>query len=1514
MSFRITICMLIVLAGSAFLATNTPAQRLQTKSCTITVAANPASPSTVSENGVTAIVVTAHYEGGPPTNVHLSAHNLPPFASGWSNVSRYCADCIIADTVYLAPDFCSAGDYNFEFIGVADLDAEYGDDLVEEYNYLLSVEDADRPCLLQSVDTVTTEAGKHIQFNIKFFDDDRECAPNPELQWRFFGYPFDHGAVVFDSGRFVRTFSWTPSERDIGRREATFRTNFGPSQCSHTVVINVLPIGEDCDDVAPVIIPEPEFTQGTSNTIYYRPQCGAYEHEVCYFDFEKPDQYLGCRITPNKNLAEANGIIEHHIDGLLDGHHYGYFVTAYFLQYPDSVSLSDTTSSIQDASPPHPVMTTTTEADSGGVVFVRWYGVVDDVSGVDYYEVYRRYSGTDYTLQARIPAAPNNGPSTPYVFVQSLDDNSGLVEGREYFYRVNAVDLVGNRGDGVETPAVVPDSTPPCLPDVSVNYDYHFFFHSYIGSTQCQAWGKSNCPGLEAAHFIRFEAARDSLKYFDQDWQIGYKLFKSETLLYQHDSTGYVFEFLPPTGGDAYVHGHTYYIRAQAMDSVGNVTAWSRPDSVIVDLRPPDDISNLQAAADLDFTDSTAIIRLTWDPAVDGLSGLDKYLIYRKIGDGAYELIDSVKTNAYVDHQPDFDSRVLVCYQVGSRDHVGNTRDITQTSWTACARPNFGPIISVDCRHFFTDSCLVGGDSARIFWDGYITDGVDYYIARCNGVETRQNDGSATDIWVPVTVDGEYSVKVKAVFDGGSVSTWSNIVTFKRDGTPPEPIDSLWVETPEPRPTYAALRWNQPYDASGVFFCMVLRKSQDGWDTLGTGPGSRWMLWRPPETCTTYQEYTYTVYPIDLPGNVQDSGNPEISVVCRKSPTIDTVTVDGGIIRVDWSRATPNLAAKWFDSVYVSQTYLSGDELLTRDSIFTILQDSGCSFDANTWGAGYYEFQVSEVPTDLPDSVYSIWSRAKGVAFDYQPDTVTELIAQPQPMLPNDADTPNGLITLWWKYDSPISVHCFEVIRYRNGNLDWVTCSRPRPFKDGFKYVDGGLFADSTYRYCIVVVDRYQVESDSVCIETAINPLAMYTPRVASFDKPFFNTDTMTVSWEWVNSDSDVAATDYGAVCCSLQVSIDSSFQDYIWSTQCVPADDRQAPMKLDVSQLGGIRTLYFRAKAQDWFGNWSPWSTEYYGVVTRTYDIIPPAAVSGADRFITATADSSAAPGLIDVHLNWLKTTDVPAGVEYYTIYRDRNDGNWQWIGQVDSQTTRFTQDTVRVIDPGSCEYRYTVRATDRAGNEQKANNVLGCLIPLPAPSGLVADSVRGTHWNPYPEEADSLYVECSCNRNDLGTIWILEQDKESWMYLLPDATSAHFNTGGAFEACAHVYFHIKAILSGMESPWSEVAVFPDNGQAPANEGIPEKYALLQNYPNPFNPVTQISLSLPASGHVSLKIYNIVGETIRTLVNGDMSAGSHALLWDGTDDHGHAVASGIYIYRVKTTGFSDSKKMLLLR
>jgi hypothetical protein len=110
------------------------------------------------------------------------------------------------------------------------------------------------------------------------------------------------------------------------------------------------------------------------------------------------------------------------------------------------------------------------------------------------------------------------------------------------------------------------------------------------------------------------------------------------------------------------------------------------------------------------------------------------------------------------------------------------------------------------------------------------------------------------------------------------------------------------------------------------------------------------------------------------------------------------------------------------------------------------------------------------------------------------------------------------------------------------------------------------------------------------------------------------------------------------------------------------------------------------------------------------------------------------------------------------------------------------------------------------------------------------------------------------------------------------------------------------------------EISLEVDISMSLESVAIPLTYTLEQNYPNPFNPQTTIRYGIPEDGTVSLTIYNLEGKLIKRLENRYKAAGYHQILWDGTNDSGKSISTGVYIYRMMAGKFSSVRKMVFLK
>lgn len=98
------------------------------------------------------------------------------------------------------------------------------------------------------------------------------------------------------------------------------------------------------------------------------------------------------------------------------------------------------------------------------------------------------------------------------------------------------------------------------------------------------------------------------------------------------------------------------------------------------------------------------------------------------------------------------------------------------------------------------------------------------------------------------------------------------------------------------------------------------------------------------------------------------------------------------------------------------------------------------------------------------------------------------------------------------------------------------------------------------------------------------------------------------------------------------------------------------------------------------------------------------------------------------------------------------------------------------------------------------------------------------------------------------------------------------------------------------------------------AEAGLPSDYILKQNFPNPFNPTTNIEFAIPVSGQVVLEVFNLLGQRINTIHSGVLEAGTHTFTWNGTNDSGQPVPSGVYFYRLSAGDFIQTREMMLLK
>jgi hypothetical protein len=215
-----------------------------------------------------------------------------------------------------------------------------------------------------------------------------------------------------------------------------------------------------------------------------------------------------------------------------------------------------------------------------------------------------------------------------------------------------------------------------------------------------------------------------------------------------------------------------------------------------------------------------------------------------------------------------------------------------------------------------------------------------------------------------------------------------------------------------------------------------------------------------------------------------------------------------------------------------------------------------------------------------------------------------------------------------------------------------------------------------------------------------------------------------------------------------------------------------------------------------------------------------------------------------------------------------------------------------LNAVDTGSDELSGTVTSfSDFTGGEQS---------PLPVElvsfSAAISDTEIILNWLTATEVNNyGFEIQRSVQTNKWDVLGFVEGHGNSNSLKDYSFTDSEINTAGIY------YYRLKQIDND--------GAYEFSNQIEVNFGSPNNFELSQNYPNPFNPSTTISFKLPKSGAVTLKVYNLMGEEIKTLAEGYREAGIHSFSFNA-----EGYPSGMYLYRLSTNGYTKTKKMLLMK
>jgi len=287
----------------------------------------------------------------------------------------------------------------------------------------------------------------------------------------------------------------------------------------------------------------------------------------------------------------------------------------------------------------------------------------------------------------------------------------------------------------------------------------------------------------------------------------------------------------------------------------------------------------------------------------------------------------------------------------------------------------------------------------------------------------------------------------------------------------------------------------------------------------------------------------------------------------------------------------------------------------------------------------------------------------------------------------------------------------------------------------------------------------------------------------------------------------------------------------------------------------------------------------------------------------------------------NWNGFVDADSAWQYWIAPVGGNDGTTYFPGSgVTTDQARTGSSSLKVTAPvgrSSGELVYFTETVPIPANSAGKQYVLSAWVKL---DENISDSVfnpsyaLGFTWTWHTE----LFSDGG-GWNEFGSgeyRFVLNSDTQDWkqyqvIITVPDnAVQAISVRPRAFNIWTGIAYYDDFSLNGQDI----VTSVEDPDPTQTGDVIPTDFRLNQNYPNPFNPTTYITYDLANSGAVTLDIYSLIGQKVKTLVDGVQTAGTWGVEWNGTDFSGAQVSSGVYFYQLRASGFLMTRKMLLMK
>ena len=671
-----------------------------------------------------------------------------------------------------------------------------------------------------------------------------------------------------------------------------------------------------------------------------------------------------------------------------------------------------------------------------------------------------------------------------------------------------------------------------------------------------------------------------------------------------------------------------------------------------------------------------------------------------------------------------------------------------------------------------------------------------------------------------------------------------------------------------------------------------------------------------------YQTYSYQIRKRNVFGDLTEFTNAQLAYA-NKPPQIikhDTPKISENgekALTIHWERVYPTLADQGQKTyVYVYQDTFELENLTTGLIETAIIANSDSSYTYHKAVPGHnYIFRIKEIPNEL-DSKMSAWS---------EPYTITLQILDPLYLVPQ----PHGGMYVRWENPDIMKKYDVQTIKvFITGSSGSDSLLFPVSEID-YMTPPGILTHGETYQYSVFALDSLeQVVADNAAIDTC-DTGAVFIPEITPFYHRYYSGDSIDVSWNWKNVQGvAIQNSTRGAKTATLQLSVSRTFPNDDEQTVTVgpfAVDSSVTQKRVPIPELGNREnsSLFFRITAKDTWNHPSQnlWSTDFYDLKTAVYDPVPPRSVS--DFSISSVRADSLSSDSILVAFTWTgKGVEWPvngdaeqwdrmiANVDSYKLIRLDANGKTILAG---IQTVQLDTLPYVFYDRTSNQpHQWKIVSVDSAGH-QTASEEIQAPVFLVTPDPPVATEFRQCQASPYVVNdatleyayeiaVDADHFALAYQIYDINTLdrllcrsgWTSDlefQGCQPWAAVIHDTT----------------YFRSKVRVKAdgiyWESGWSHIATYPTtegiDRQTSSTVSMIRTFEIMPNYPNPFNGTTIIAYQIPENALVYAKLYNIKGEMINTLINKEQQPGRYEIVWDGRNESGNPVASGIYFFHV---------------